>query len=145
MKSNNAYKKQNATLMALALGVILMLVITTVLSFAYFTSSKQSGDQTLTFDVLEIDSSDTALNGFTISSNDGHAKILPGCIMEIQGKIQLTATSNVDAFVRMKPNISITLKGDVPANADQISKFTNLFNGSFISGASSVWKMEQDS
>ncbi|MGN1227585.1 MAG: hypothetical protein ACI4TX_02985, partial [Christensenellales bacterium] len=133
----NAYKKQNATLMALIIGVIVMLAITTALSFAYFTSSKQSGEQTLTFGVLEIDSE--SLNGFTVSSNECHAKMVPGCTVDLSGVIKLATGSTVDAFVRMKPTVSITLANGTASN-DQINKFVTLFNEALAGADDSVWK-----
>ncbi|MGN1227763.1 MAG: leucine-rich repeat domain-containing protein, partial [Christensenellales bacterium] len=136
--NNSINKKQNATLMALIIGVIVMLAITTALSFAYFTSSKQSGEQALTFGVLEIDDTANGLGGFSVSSDLCHAKMVPGCTVKLGGVIKLSTDSTVDAFVRMKPTVSITLSSGT-ANATQKNKFVDLFNDAISTASSSAW------
>ena len=82
-------KKQDKTLLALSIGVVFMLIVTAVMSFAYFTARAQSETQTIQFGVLELD----AIDGFALKNEENqNVKIVPGCTINMAGKIKLTNT-----------------------------------------------------
>ena len=139
MVKNPSNKSQNKVVYALSILLVVMLALTTFMSYAYFTSRIQSSETGLTFGVLALDASDAGMGKFSVSSNDTHTKIVPGCTLEMDGIIKLTAESNVDALVRVKPNITITLGDGSNASDAQVNKFLRLFNGAFTSYTDSVW------
>ena len=100
-------KRQDKTLIMLCIGVVFMLIVTAVMSFAYFTARAQSETQTIQFGVLELD----PINNFSLTSDEGHTPIVPGCTINMAGTIKLTTASNVDAFVRLKPTVKVTNDG----------------------------------
>ena len=108
-------KRQDKTLLMLCIGVVFMLIVTAVMSFAYFTARAQSETQTIQFGVLELD----PINDFSLTSNEGHTPIVPGCTINMAGTIKLTQTSNVDAFVRLKPTVAVTKNGQPATNVSE--------------------------
>ena len=128
-------KKQDKTLFALCIGVVFMLIVTAVMSFAYFTARAESETQTIQFGILELDS----IDGFELKNEENqNVKIVPGCTINMAGTIKLTDTSNVDAFVRMKPTVKVTKNGQA-ATGVSADTFVELFNSALSSGNGS-WK-----
>ena len=130
-------KRQDRTLFVLVLGVAFMVIVTVVMSFAYFTASAESGTQTIQFGVLELEPL-TGQNSFTITS-DNHIPIVPGCTIAMGGVIKLTQTSTVDAFVRMKPTVKVTKNGEEVTEVSA-NTFIELFNSALSNSANGQWK-----
>ena len=59
-------KQQDTPLFAISIGVVFMLIVTAVMSFAYFTARAQSETQTIQFGVLELD----AIDGFALKNEE---------------------------------------------------------------------------
>ena len=132
-------KRQDKTLLMLCIGVVFMLIVTAVMSFAYFTARAQSETQTIQFGVLELD----PVNDFNLTSKEGHMPIVPGCTINMAGTIKLTDKSNVDAFVRLKPTVTVTKDG-VKGTDGQKAKFVALFNDALSAGTESSWLKRND-
>ena len=130
----NKAKKQDKTLLMLCIGVVFMLIVTAVMSFAYFTARAQSETQTIQFGVLELD----PINDFSLTSKESHTPIVPGCTINMAGTIKLTTASNVDAFVRLKPTVTVTKNGKPVTNVSA-DTFVTLFNEA-LSKDNGKWK-----
>ena len=116
-------KRQDKTLIMLCIGVVFMLIVTAVMSFAYFTAKAESESQQIQFGVLELD----PINNFNLTSKEGHTPIVPGCTINMAGTIKLTKESNVEAFVRFKPTVTVTKDG-TEVTATWANKFAEDFN-----------------
>ena len=128
-------KKQDKTLFALCIGVVFMLIVTAVMSFAYFTARAESETQAIQFGVLELD----VIDGFELKNEENqNVKIVPGCTIKMAGTIKLTETSNVDAFVRVKPTVTVEKDGKTATDVSA-DTFVELFNSALFSGNGS-WK-----
>ncbi len=128
-------KKQDKTLFALCIGVVFMLIVTAVMSFAYFTARAESETQAIQFGVLELD----VIDGFELKNEENqNVKIVPGCTIKMAGTIKLTDTSNVDAFVRMKPMVTVEKDGKTATDVSA-DTFVELFN-SALSSDNGSWK-----
>ena len=97
---------QNKTIVKLSIVIVLLLMFTVSMSFAYFTANRNVTSGTMTFGTLEVE-----LNSYTASSTACHSNMVPGCTIALAGSITTGSNTNIDAFLRIKPTIVVEQVG----------------------------------
>ena len=130
-------KKNTKNVVAYVLIVlIMMLSFSVAYTFAYFVNSKNVTTPTLSFGVLEL----SGAGNQVVNLNLGNIEhFLPGDRLELYGYIGTTGDNQIDAFLRAKVNVNITLESAIASElteqqqADVINTFKEAFSEKLMS------------
>lgn len=101
------------------------------LTYAYFTASLTTTEQTLTFGKLALNVSKTSESTNTKVISLTGTKLAQGDSIMVDGKIMLESES-VNAFVRMKPVITMIPESGKVISNDAVKEFETLFENGFF-------------
>ncbi|MBQ8749227.1 MAG: leucine-rich repeat protein [Clostridia bacterium] len=103
-------------------AMLLIFSMSAGISFAYFSASKTSADQTLKFGKLVITVNDGASDIISITSD---ADMSDTSVIALSGTIGLEDGSS-NAYIRIKPNVAMEYSDGTEVDADAVSEFKTL-------------------
>ena len=114
-------KRQNLAL-AIMVAMLLIFSMSAGISFAYFSATKTSADQTLKFGKLIVTINDGASDVISITSD---AEMSDSSVIALSGSIGLEDGSS-NAYLRIKPNVAMEYSDGTAVDADAVSEFKTL-------------------
>ncbi|MBQ8749577.1 MAG: leucine-rich repeat protein [Clostridia bacterium] len=114
-------KRQNLAI-AIMVAMLVIFSMSAGISFAYFSAIKTSTDQILKFGKLVITVNDGASDVISITSD---AEMSDTSVIALSGTIGLEDGSS-NAYLRIKPNVTMEYSDDAEVDADAVSEFKSL-------------------
>ncbi|MBQ8749052.1 MAG: leucine-rich repeat protein [Clostridia bacterium] len=102
--------------------MLLVFCMSAGISFAYFSATKTSADQTLKFGKLVVTVNDGASNVISITSD---AEMSDTSLIALSGSIGLEDGSS-NAYLRIKPNVAMQYTDGTAVDASAVSEFKTL-------------------
>ncbi|MBQ8749914.1 MAG: hypothetical protein IJZ29_05565 [Clostridia bacterium] len=114
-------KRQNLAL-AIMVAMLLIFSMSAGISFAYFSASKTSADQTLKFGKIVVTVNDGVSDVISVTSD---AKMDGASLIALSGTLGLEDGS-LNAYLRIMPNVSMAYNDGTAVNASAVSEFKTL-------------------
>ncbi|MBQ8749573.1 MAG: hypothetical protein IJZ29_03800 [Clostridia bacterium] len=114
-------KRQNLAL-AIMVAMLLIFSMSAGISFAYFSATKTSADQTLKFGKLVVTVNDGASDIISITSD---AEMSDTSVIALSGTLGLEESSS-NAFIRIMPNVAMEYSNGTAVDTTAVSAFKTL-------------------
>ena len=114
-------KRQNLAI-AIIVAMLLIFCMSAGISFAYFSATKTSAEQTLKFGKLVVTVNDGASDIISITSD---AEMSDGSIIALSGTMGLDDYSS-NAYLRIKPNVTMEYSDGTAVSSIAVSEFKSL-------------------